>query len=227
MLFLPFLLLSIAVQAAPSPQDTEAITLCNQYSYWSGSPSSNYEGNNNLWGLSSATSGSQCTYLTSYSSSGLQWHTTWTWAGSPNKVKNVAYSGVRQDVANRKTVASIKSMKASVSWQYTGAEKAKANVAFDIFTAADRGHANTNGDYEVMIWLARFGNPTPIGTLTRTVSVGGFSWNLYIGMNVNMKVFSFVAPSNISTWNGNAKDFFEYLRVHREFPVASQYLLIG
>jgi len=42
---------------------------------------SNYIIRNNLWGISSKSSGSQCTGLDSASGEGVTWHTTWSWAG--------------------------------------------------------------------------------------------------------------------------------------------------
>jgi xyloglucan-specific endo-beta-1,4-glucanase len=49
---------------------------------------------NNLWGESSAQSGSQCTTVTSISGNEIAWKTNWSWEGSSSKVKsyaNVAY----------------------------------------------------------------------------------------------------------------------------------------
>jgi len=120
--------------------------LCDQYAYWSGN---GYEVNNNLWGRDAASSGSQCTYIDGTSGGGLQWHTTWTWNGAPNNVKSYVYSG--KQVAKGRTISSINSMQTSVTWSY-GTNNVRANVAYDIFTAADPNHVNSSGDYEVMIW---------------------------------------------------------------------------
>ena len=121
-------------------------TLCKLYDYWSGN---GYELLNNLWGQDAATSGSQCTYLDRASDSGVGWHTTWTWQGGPNNVKSYAYLG--RQFAKGKLLSSIKSMPTSATWKYSN-ESIRANVAYDVFTAADPDHANSGGDYELMIW---------------------------------------------------------------------------
>jgi xyloglucan-specific endo-beta-1,4-glucanase len=145
-----YLLMSSLVAAAPagrSPLHSRQVaTLCEQYGYWS---ANGYEVNNNNWGKASATSGSQCTTVDSASSSGVAWHTTWTWEGNPGSVKSYAYSG--RWVAKGHTIASIRSMSTSVSWDYD-TSNIRANVAYDIFTAKDPNHVNSSGDYELMIW---------------------------------------------------------------------------
>ena len=65
-------------------------TLCKDYEYFS---SNGYELNNNIWGRSAATSGSQCTYVDSVSSTGAKWHTYWQWTGGKDNVKSYVYSG--------------------------------------------------------------------------------------------------------------------------------------
>lgn len=126
-------------------------TLCDQYAYWSGS---GYEFNNNLWGQGAATSGSQCTYIDGASASGVQWHTTWTWQGTPNRVKSYAYTG--RQVRRGRKISSISSMPTTTAWSYasTGDGALRAHVAYDLFTAADPGHVNSSGDFELMIWCA-------------------------------------------------------------------------
>ena len=41
--------------------------------------------------------------------------------------------------------------------------------------------------------LGRYGNVQPIGSKQTTVTIEGRSWDLWVGMNGSMKVFSFVA----------------------------------
>lgn len=142
-----FLLLALLPLALASPLESRQITtLCEQYGYWSGN---GYEINNNLWGRGSASSGSQCTYVDSASNNGVAWRTTWTWNGSPNDVKSYVYSG--RQFARGLKISSIGSMPTSVTWNYN-TENVRANVAYDVFTAADPNHPNHGGDYELMIW---------------------------------------------------------------------------
>ncbi|KAK4226107.1 glycoside hydrolase family 12 protein [Podospora fimiseda] len=206
--------------AAPVLETRQQPTLCSPYGYWSGN---GYELLNNLWGQDSATSGSQCISLSSSSSTGVSWSTNWTWTGGKDLVKSYAYSG--KQIAKGKLINNITSMPTSVSWKYN-TEAVRANVAYDIFTAADPNHVNSYGDYEIMIWLARLNNVYPIGGDLGIRSIGGRSYNLWIGMNGNMKVFSFVAVGNQYDWNGDTKLFFNYLRDNEGYPVATQNLIV-
>ena len=154
------LTLPLAVLAAPSssPSTVETSvekrqiqTLCEQYGYWSGN---GYEINNNLWGRGSASSGSQCTYVDGADNNGVRWRTTWTWQGGQDQVKSYVYSG--RQIQRGRTISSISSMQTTVNWSYSTTNNVRANVAYDIFTAADPNHVNSSGDYELMIWYVFF-----------------------------------------------------------------------
>jgi xyloglucan-specific endo-beta-1,4-glucanase len=123
-------------------------TLCSQYATYTaaGTP---YTLNNNLWG-EDAGSGSQCTYLDSVSSSGISWHTTWSWSGSSNSVKSYANSFL---TFNKMLVSQISSIPTSVSWSVSNSN-INADVSYDLFTAANINHVTYSGDYELMIWCA-------------------------------------------------------------------------
>jgi xyloglucan-specific endo-beta-1,4-glucanase len=73
--------------------------------------------------------------------------------------------------------------------------------------------------------LGRFGNVYPIGSSQGQVQVGGRTWELFYGLNGSMKVYSFIAPSPINSYNGNLKDFFTYLTNSKGFPASSQNLI--
>lgn len=122
-----------------------AQTLCSQYSSTSSGP---YTVNNNLWGESSG-SGSQCTYVDSISNSGVSWHTTWNWSGGQNSVKSYANSQLTG--FTKQLVSQIGSMPTSVQWSYDNTN-IRADVSYDLFTAADINHVTYSGDYELMIW---------------------------------------------------------------------------
>jgi xyloglucan-specific endo-beta-1,4-glucanase len=145
------LLLATLATASPLSTSTSLLprqqaTLCEQYGYWSGN---GYEINNNNWGRGSASSGSQCTYVDGSSGSGVRWHTTWQWQGGENNVKSYANSG--KQFARGLKISSLSNMQTSVSWSYSNTN-IRANVAYDVFTAADPNHATSSGDYELMIW---------------------------------------------------------------------------
>jgi len=78
----------------------------------------------------------------------------------------------------------------------------------------------------IMYRLARLGNVYPIGQNSGTVNVNGQNWELWIGYNGSMKVFSFIAQGTTNSWSGDAKQFFSYLERAQGFP-SSQQNLIG
>lgn len=123
--------------------------LCKQYEAFS---SDGYIVNNNLWGKDAGT-GSQCTYIDSISSKGVAWHTTWTWSGDAS-VKSYANSGLDFDPV---LVSDISSIQSTAEWSYDNTE-INANVAYDLFTAADSNHETSSGDFELMIWCVIMSN---------------------------------------------------------------------
>jgi xyloglucan-specific endo-beta-1,4-glucanase len=141
------------VRSTPTTRDPtvvrQVVSLCTQYAYYA---TNGYEILNNLWGKDQATSGSQCTYYEGTSGSGIKWSTTWTWVGAENNVKSYAYAGLQLSKGN--LISSISSMPTTVNWSYN-TTNIRANVAYDIFTATDPNHANSGGDYELMIWLVQ------------------------------------------------------------------------
>jgi xyloglucan-specific endo-beta-1,4-glucanase len=73
--------------------------------------------------------------------------------------------------------------------------------------------------------LARYGNVYPIGSSVGTVNVAGRTWELWVGYNGSMKVFSFIAPSPLNSFSANVKDFFNYLQNSQGYPASSQHLI--
>lgn len=75
--------------------------------------------------------------------------------------------------------------------------------------------------------LARYGNVYPIGTKERTVTLAGRSWDLWVGWNGAMRVYSFVVPSGtVKSFSADVKEFFRYLESNYQYP-SSQQNLIG
>jgi xyloglucan-specific endo-beta-1,4-glucanase len=122
-----------------------AAALCSQYAYQS---VNGYDLLNNLWGISTATGGSQCTNYDGAVGSGIAFSSEWTWQGDQNTVKSYIYAG-RQ--FTRKKVSEIRSLPTTVEWSYNSSD-IRANVAYDIFTHPDADHVNYNGEFELMIW---------------------------------------------------------------------------
>jgi xyloglucan-specific endo-beta-1,4-glucanase len=88
---------ALAVPAAvdlPSRSlEKRATTVCDD---WGTVQTGTYTVYNNLWGKSAASSGSQCTTVTSVSGSTLVWSTSWTWAGGSSSVKSYPNAVVGQ-----------------------------------------------------------------------------------------------------------------------------------
>ncbi|XMA10279.1 hypothetical protein WAI453_003070 [Rhynchosporium graminicola] len=195
-----------------------AQTLCAQFGYYS---SSGYEFNNNMWGKSSGT-GSQCTYVKSVNGNGASFQTQWNWAGGANNVKSYPYAGLI--ISAPKLVSQIGSIPTSASWSISNSN-VRADVAYDVFTARDPNHSKRGGDYELMIWLGRYGDINPIGSSVARVNVGGYAWNLWAGYNGSMRVYSFVAASPVTNFSSNLMQFFTYLASSQGFPASQQHLI--
>lgn len=61
-----------------------------------------------------------------------------------------------------------------LDWVYD-TNNIRCNVAYDLFTAANINHDTSSGDYELMVWLARY-DVYPIGTSQGMVTVGECSY---------------------------------------------------
>lgn len=104
---------------------------------------------------------------------------------------------------------------------YTGTS-IDADVAFDTFLSSSC--SSTTDEYEVMIWLAALGGAGPIsstGSTIATPSIAGYTWSLYYGLNGDMQVYSFVAPSEITSFDANIMLFFDYLTSNEGVPTSS------
>ncbi|KAE8388171.1 concanavalin A-like lectin/glucanase domain-containing protein [Aspergillus alliaceus] len=195
--------------------------LCDKYDSARSPP---YSVNNNLWGEYQGT-GSQCVYIDSLSSAGASWHTTWTWNGGKGTVKSYSNSGVDFE---KKLVNDVRSIPTGVEWTQDNTN-VDADVAYDMFTAANVDHATSSGDYELMVWLARYGTIQPIGKQINMATVGGRSWEVWYGTSIQagaeQKTYSFVPVNPINNYKGDLKAFFDYLSSTQSFPSATQYLI--
>ncbi|KAJ6094135.1 endoglucanase-1 [Penicillium canescens] len=187
-------------------------TLCEQYGYFA---SGSYSVNNNLWGKYSGT-GSQCSYVNSASNSASRC--------TPLGPGLVSYANSGYIGLKKQHVSDISSIPTSVKWSYENTN-IRSDVSYDLFTAADINHDPSSSDYELMIWLARYGNVQPIGSKIATATVQGKTWELWYGANGSQKTYSFVASSPIASWSGDIKGLFDYLTAHEQFPASSQNLI--
>ncbi|KAF7117015.1 hypothetical protein CNMCM5793_005662 [Aspergillus hiratsukae] len=181
-----------------------ATTFCGQ---WDSVTEGNYILYNNLWGESSATSGSQCTTFESLSGNTIVWNTKWSWSGGQGQVKSFANAALQ---FTPKTLSSISSIDSTWKWSYSGSNIV-ADVAYDMFLSTSPSGSH---NYEIMVWLAALGGAGPIsstGSPIATPTINGIKWNLYLGPNGSMQVYSFVAQSTTQSFSGDMLDFFNYL----------------
>ncbi|EHK39357.1 glycoside hydrolase family 12 protein [Trichoderma atroviride IMI 206040] len=185
--------------------EPRAITWCGSFGSQQAGPYTIYHNN---WGAATATSGQQCTTFNSLQGNSVSWSTSWTWTGGNSNVKS--YSNVALENVD-KALSGIMSIPSAWNWQYSGSQLV-ADVAYDLWLAPSASSAN---QYEIMIWLGKYGGAGPISstgsTPIATPTINGVSWQLFKGPNGSTTVFSFVAPSNINSWNGDLKLFFNYL----------------
>ncbi|KAF5859128.1 hypothetical protein ETB97_003269 [Aspergillus alliaceus] len=116
---------------------------CAQYDTYF---SRGYTVNNNMWGKVSGT-GSQCTYVDKISGDGASWHVKWNWSGGDYSVKSYPNSGVELQKKHAKDISSIPT---STKRNYDNTN-INADVAYDLFTAANINHVTYSGDYVLMI----------------------------------------------------------------------------
>ncbi|KAK7052250.1 glycoside hydrolase family 12 protein [Favolaschia claudopus] len=223
LLLVPFVAASpIAEERAAAALDTS--THCGQWDTVAASPYTLFL---DQWGMSSASSGSDCASLTSLSGTTLAWKTTWTWNGGSG-VKSYTNVGTSQGI--NKQLSAIKSIPAVWTWSQSTSGSIVANVAYDLFTSNSAGGSNVN---EIMIWLANLnagpisatynsaGQPVPVAS---NVSLGGHTWNLYFGSNGANNVYSFLPTSGqVTSFNADINLFLKYLTANRGVPT-SQFL---
>ncbi|TVY94317.1 putative xyloglucan-specific endo-beta-1,4-glucanase A [Lachnellula willkommii] len=213
------LVFTAAAVATPTPTlDKRATTICGQ---WDSVVTGAYTVYQDLWNEAEATSGSQCSTVTSLSDSTLVWSTSWTWAGASNQVKSYANAVVSS--TTKLQFSAITSIPTTWKWSYTGSDIV-ADVSYDIFTSST---ATGSNEYEIMIWLAALGGAGPIsstGSSIATVTIDGVSFDLYSGENGSTQVYSFVAASEATDFSGDLLNFFNYLETSQSYP-SSQYLL--
>ncbi|KAG6916987.1 hypothetical protein DXG01_004331 [Tephrocybe rancida] len=168
------------------------------------------------WGLSGASSGSDCASLTSLSGTTIAWKNTWNWVGG-NGVKS--YTNINLNSGLNKKLSAVSSIPATWKWSQSNSGTVVANIAFDLFTSASSGGSNAN---EIMIWLANY-NAGPISAVYNSdgtpqpkasnVSLAGRTWNLYFGSNGANNVYSFLPTggATVTSFSADLNLFLKYL----------------
>ncbi|KAJ4474350.1 glycoside hydrolase family 12 protein [Lentinula aciculospora] len=215
------------VVAVPTPEiEKRATTFCGQ---WDTFTDGNFELFLDQWGLSDATSGSDCASITSVSGNTVAWTTTYDWVGGTG-IKS--FTNIQLNAGINQQLSAISSIPSTWDWTISTSGTIVADVAYDIFTSDTSGGSATN---EIMIWLANFnagpisssynadGQPNPIAS---DISIAGQSWNLYSGSNGANAVWSFLPSTSgatITSFSGDINLFFNYLTTNEGLST-SQFL---
>ncbi|KAJ6611181.1 concanavalin A-like lectin/glucanase [Mycena sp. CBHHK59/15] len=218
------LLLVPFVAAAPAPTDVSeratAIDTASHCGQWDTVVAGSYSLLLDQWGLSGASSGSDCASLASLSGTTLAWKTTWTWTGRRHGVKS--YTNINLNSGLNKQLSAISSIPSTWTWSQSSTGTVVADIAYDLFTSTSSGGSAVN---EIMVWLANFnagpisatynsaGQPVPVAS---NLSLAGHTWNLYFGSNGANNVYSFLPTSGtITSFSGDINLFLKYLTANR------------
>ncbi|ETN02677.1 hypothetical protein PPTG_16275 [Phytophthora nicotianae INRA-310] len=144
----------------------------------------------------------------------------YNWAGTPYQVKSFPNAALKFDPVQ---LLNVKSIPATIEYEFEYSENTIANVAFDLFT---RSTIDGAVEYEVMVWPAALGGALPLSTSgkpIKTTNIGDVDFTLYQGMNGNMTVLSYVPDKMITNFSTDLKKFFDELP--KSYAIArTQYL---
>ncbi|KAJ5400820.1 hypothetical protein N7465_011309 [Penicillium sp. CMV-2018d] len=194
--------------------------ICDQ---WGTTTTDKFTLYNNLWNQGKDPNGKQCTTLDSSKGNTIAWHTSYSWAGNaPNEVKSYASAALK---FTPQILSTVKSLKSDWTWRPANCLRNSysntnivADVAYDLFLSST---PTGSEEYEIMVWLAALGGAGPIsstGKAIATVTLNGVEWDVWVGPNGQMTVYSFVAKSTVSHFSGDLLDFFDYLVKNQGLP---------
>ncbi|EKD18906.1 xyloglucan-specific endoglucanase [Drepanopeziza brunnea f. sp. 'multigermtubi' MB_m1] len=186
----------------------------------------------NAWGWTEGTPGGLCLNVNANNNGSYATDTTAppffiTWQYPPGPATQPVHAFPNAQIYKKGLplpINRITSLALDVAWTYSvgdapaattdvaalTAALANTNVAFDMFLDADRAGSedSTSAQYEVMVWLARFGaGSEPIGLAAGVVDtqvVNGTEFSLYTGSNSqNQTVLTWAVTDNIPTFTGD------------------------
>ncbi|KAJ5497986.1 Glycoside hydrolase family 12 [Penicillium expansum] len=216
----PMSLVSLALSAvgdastvpANGALNARSVQFCDQ---WGTTTTDKFIIYNNLWNQAKDTNGKQCTTLDWSNGNAVAWHTSYSWGGAyTNQVKSYASAALK---FTPQILSTVKSLKSAWTWSYSNTNIV-ADVAYDLFLSST---PTGSEEYEIMVWLAAIGGAGPIsstGKTIATVSLNGVEWDVWVGPNGNMTVYSFVAKSAVTNFGGDLLYFFNYLSQNHGLP---------
>jgi hypothetical protein len=184
---------------------------------------------NNLWGAAGG-SGSQCLWSPVAAGgergdqvageTAIAWGTSWDWAGPANAVKSYAaailgwhwgWPGPESGLPVR--LGDIAEARSRWDFRLDKTAPGPQNVAYDIWLASAEDPRMEDLTDEIMIWLHRDGDATPIGSRVATVAIGGVVWELWQGPHPGRgwRVHSFVRSANTDSVSLDLGQFLDFL----------------
>lgn len=193
------LIATLLTTAGAAQADTQ---ICDQYG--STTIQGRYVVQNNRWG----TSATQCINVTSTGFQLTQADGSVPTNGAPKSYPSI-FNGCHYTNCSPGTnlpmqYSSISSAPSSISYTYVN--NAVFDASYDIWMDPTPKKDGVN-QTEIMIWFNKVGSIQPIGSSIGSASVGGRTWDVWTGNNGSNNVISFVAPSAISSWSFDVKDF--------------------
>jgi len=204
---------------------------CGQYQTQTSASTQNIFSTNE-WGADG--SGALCLTL---NNDDTQFNATWNWNKNQDAVHafpNVELYSAQLPVQ----LLNLSSLTFDVSWSMAPSDSsegelsaigpASADVVLDMFLDPNPAlsSSTTSPEFEVMVWMGQYGFANPIGsngsTSTApkgTYDLNGTQFSLYTGPNGNgQTVFTWLAGSNITTFNKDISPLFGYLTEHNFLP---------
>jgi hypothetical protein len=112
-------------------------------------------------------------------------------------------------------LASLKSLYSTWEFELTHTIPGGTNVTYDIWLSSNEHADNENPTGEVMVWLHKTGEITPIGSEVDRVMIEGMQWRLWQGAHPvsGWTVYSFVREENTNCQTLDLVHFFRHLAV--------------
>jgi hypothetical protein len=150
---------------------------------------------NNIWG---SGPGPQTIWANSSSNWGV-------WANHPNTGGIKSYPNAKKVVGKKISALSSLTSSYNVSVPSGGAY----NTSYDVW--------DTGYDNEIMLWVNYNGAVGPLGSSVGTVSLGGHTWNVYVGSNGANNVYSFLRTSDSSSGTVNILPVLKWLKDTKKY----------
>jgi Ricin-type beta-trefoil lectin domain-like/Glycosyl hydrolase family 12 len=148
---------------------------CDQWGNWSSGGWTLY---NNIWG---SGAGSQCIWANSPTNWGVD-------ANHPNTGGVKSYPNLTRFYGRQVSQMGTATSSFNVTVPTSGVAFAST---YDVWS-------NDNA-HEIMLWMNRFGPVGAIGSFQTTVTVGGHTWDFYLGGHSGITVYSFLRQGNVSS----------------------------